>query len=271
MKHVNLSAYSDVENLSRFTDESFKNYCADKLLHCANEVGHVKRNLIDDQWTGKICEIGSGNSKLLYRFEQEGLLTKGYGIEVSRSRYLFAEKFKDHIGSKNVENINQDFLELVPYKNLDLVISVDITFQLIAALNNQAETQGLRWIYDSLRPGGSIILELRYFEEFSSRISETTKDYKFWEEFPAHDPFEFVLAKISRDEKNLLVWEKNFFERNSMKRSRFTNIFKPYNHDTVKTALTNAGFKSIEFSKNWLDSDDENATRKDIFIVRAKK
>lgn len=271
MKHINLSAYSDVEKLSRFTDESFKKYCADKLFHCTNEVGYVKRHMVDDQWKGRICEIGSGNSKLLYRFEQEGFLSKGYGIEVSRSRYLFAEKFKDHIGSKNVENINQDFLELNHYKNLDLVISVDITFQLIAALNNQAESQGLKWIYDSLRPGGFLVLELRFFEEFSNRISETTKDYKFWEEFPEHDPFEFVLAKIYRDSNNLLVWEKNFFERNTLQRSKFTNIFKPYNHQTIKTALVNAGFKSVEFSKNWLDSEDDNAMRKDLFIVRATK
>ena len=186
-------------------------------------------------------------------------------------RYLITEKFKDHIGSKSVENINQDFLEVNHLKDLDLVISVDITFKLIAALNKQAESQGLKWIYDSLRPGGFLVLELRFFEEFSNRISETTKDYKFWEEFLEHDPFEFVLAKIYRDSNNLLVWEKYFFERNAMQRSNFTNIFKPYNHQTIKTALVNDGFKLVEFSKNWFVSVFENAMRNDLFIVRASK
>jgi hypothetical protein len=76
MKHINLSAYSDVEKLSRFTDESFKKYCSDKLFQCTNEVGYVICHMVDEQWKGQICEIGSGNSKLLYRFEQEGLSLK---------------------------------------------------------------------------------------------------------------------------------------------------------------------------------------------------
>lgn len=53
-----------------------KKYCADKLFRCTNEVGYVKRHMVDDQWRGKICEIGSGNSTLLYRFEQVGLSLK---------------------------------------------------------------------------------------------------------------------------------------------------------------------------------------------------
>jgi len=90
-------------------------------------------------------------------------------------RYLIAEKFKDHIGSKNVENINQDFLEVNHLKNLDLVNSVDITFKLIAALNKQAESQGLKWIYDSLRPGGFLVLELRFLK---NSTTESVKQQK---------------------------------------------------------------------------------------------
>ena len=86
-EHPNLSAYNDVENLTRFTDESFRNYCRSKLGECKDEVEFIRANCIGNDWSGKICEIGSGNSKLLYALEIEKLLEAGIGYETSPSRY----------------------------------------------------------------------------------------------------------------------------------------------------------------------------------------
>ena len=101
-KHPNLVAYDDVENLQRFSEESFKNYCNKKLKECAEEVEFIKTHCSNNEWSGKICEIGSGNSKLLYSLEKADLLKEGIGYETSKSRTLFAEKFKSYVNSRYV-------------------------------------------------------------------------------------------------------------------------------------------------------------------------
>jgi hypothetical protein len=110
-KHVNLIAYDDVENLNRFDDITFKTYCDAKINSCDKHIDFIKNNCIDENnWTGRILEVGSGNSKLLYRMEREGLLAAGYGFEISASRYQFAEKFKKYVNSRRVKNINDNIL-----------------------------------------------------------------------------------------------------------------------------------------------------------------
>jgi len=111
MKHFNLNAYEGVESLSRFSDEEFKHYCHDKLASVEKHIHFIKQHVIRPGYQGRVIEIGSGNGKLLFRLEQEGLLEKGIGYEVSQSRCFFAEKFKNHVNSKKVKIVNEDFLQ----------------------------------------------------------------------------------------------------------------------------------------------------------------
>lgn len=169
-QHPNLSAYNDVENLNRFTDQEFINYCNKKLRECDVEREFIKKHCVDSQWRGKVCEIGSGNSKLLYNLEKGNLLQEGIGYEISQSRYLFAEKFKSYVESRCVQNINNNFLEEKPTDNFDIVIGMDIVFQFIAPLYPDAIRDSLKWIYQSLRTDGYLLLELRDFNEFHIQI-----------------------------------------------------------------------------------------------------
>jgi SAM-dependent methyltransferase len=111
MKHINLNAYEGIESLSRFSDEEFKRYCNDKLASVEKHIHFIKKHVIHPGYQGRVLEIGSGNGKLLFRLEQEGLLEKGTGYELSQSRCRFAEKFKNHVNSKKVEFFNENFLQ----------------------------------------------------------------------------------------------------------------------------------------------------------------
>ena len=111
MKNVNLNAYEGVESLSRFSDEDFKRYCTDKLASVEKHIHFIKKHVIQPGYQGRVLEIGSGNGKLLFRLEQEGLLEKGVGYEVSQSRCRFAEKFKNYVNSNKVKIVNEDFLQ----------------------------------------------------------------------------------------------------------------------------------------------------------------
>ena len=78
MKGVNYRSYRQVEKLINFNDTNFKNYCEDKLKSCDEIIKFIKKKIKkkDKNWDGKICEIGSGNGKLLYRLELDKLLSK---------------------------------------------------------------------------------------------------------------------------------------------------------------------------------------------------
>lgn len=266
--HVNLTAYNDVENLSRFTPESFKNYCEKKLADCDKHIAFIKRNCAKSNWGGRVCEIGSGNGKLLYRLEKEKLLSLGVGYEISRSRCAFAKKFKDYVKSSKTDIRNKNILEEKPLENMDLVIGVDIVFQLIGPLHGKAEDKLLKWSAASLKKGGCLVFELMGFEHFKKFI-DLSEDgiFRAWEEFPPHDPFQFVLAKISQNKQGDIVWDKLFLKRNSMEKSTFTNVLRPYSRKEITKKLESYGFKCRIFPY-WKKKDDTDQTG---YLVMAKK
>ena len=267
-KHPNLSAYDDVESLKNFTQESFVSYCDEKLMQTSKHISFIKKNCVNKFWNGRICELGSGNSKLLYRLEMESLLRKGIGIEISKSRYEFAEKFKSYINSHRITNINKNIFDICPFKNLDLIIGVDIVLQLIAPLNINAEEKVFEWINKSLRPNGFVLFELWDFKHILQQINITNNNLQIWEEFSKNDPFEFVLARIHMDKNNDIVWEKTFLKRESKEKSTFTNILRPYSAEQIKLILKKYGFKSINCFYYW---DEEGDVSQGEYIILAQK
>ncbi len=264
--HVNLTAYDEVESLDNFDESSFSTYCADRLAHTTPVIDFLRTELptLDNQ--SKVIEIGSGNSALLYRLEQEGMLGDALGVEISASRHRFAEKFKTHIGNSNVHNLNENFLDMAPANNTSLVLGVDVVFQLIAALYEGADQDALTWIRNALSPEGAVVLELRSFDEYLSSIqSFGGTSLQLWEEFPTADPFEFVLGDISLDKEECLIWKKTFFKRGTMERSRFENVLKPYTPESITTCLEAAGFGSIKIFPGWKPGEDSSN-----FIVLAR-
>jgi len=269
-QHVNLSAYDGVENLSNFTEESFKEYCDGKLQSCSKHIEFIKKYCIDNDvtWNGKVCEIGSGNSKLLYRLENENLLQEGIGLEISSSRYKFAEKFKSYIGSKKVQNLNKNVFDISHLNSFDLIIGVDIVLQLIAPLNKNAEKSILEWIKLSLKPNGFLILELWDFEHILKQIELFKNDLRIWEEFPESDPWEFVLADIKKNEQNDVIWKKMFLKRGAMERSEFTNILRPYSTQKITSILEQNGFGCVNIFNRWVSDKD---TQQGEYVVLAQK
>jgi len=206
--HPNLLAYDNVEQLENFTEETFNRYCTEKLKLTSKHVSFIQRNCINFSWHGKVCEIGSGNSKLLYSLENEKLLREGIGIEISKSRFEFAEKFKIYAKSQTVTNLNEDILKIVKssFDNFDLIIGVDIVLQLISPITKTAEKDILSWVFNSLKPKGFLILELWDFEHILKQLDLIKDNLQMWEEFSQNDPFQFLLSQINLNE------EKNIFK-----------------------------------------------------------
>jgi hypothetical protein len=247
--HENLAAYEGFEDLNSFTELSFQRYCEAKLEGCRADVALIRKHCVQSQWTGKICEIGSGNSKLLYALEQDGILEAGLGLEVSSSRHKFAEKFKRCAGSTKTKNLNADVFALDPLHNFDLICAMDIVLQMITPISSNATKKLFGWIKASLKPGGHLIAELRDFQQFMEimKLSEN-QAYQFWEEFPATDPWKYNLNRLTFVDGETapdIRWEKTFLKRDSQETSKTQCVWRPYTIDSFKELVGQHGLRLL--------------------------
>ncbi|XOV79277.1 MAG: SAM-dependent methyltransferase [Aestuariibacter sp.] len=269
-KHVNMSAYDEVECLDNFTESTFDSYCLDKLDSCGKHVHFIQNKVVNQckDWSGNVCEIGSGNSKLLYALENAKIVSKGVGIEISESRYRFAEKFKQYAGARRVQNICANIFDVELEEKFDVIIGVDIVAQLIAPISDGAQDKLFEWCKRHLKSGGTLLLELWDFEEEQKQLKHCGGRLKQWESFPLPDPFEFCLADISLNDKKDIVWEKLFLKRDGTQRSNFTNVLRPFSRDKIVSILGASGFQKIEVFEFWQREDD---TPRGEYIVVAKR
>ena len=239
----NLKSYDDVENLDRFTEQSFAEYCKLKLSTCREDVDFIKRNIYKGTKMN-VCEIGGGNGKLLYSLEREGILNKGYNYEVSESRYRFAQKFGEWMNSSCVVNRNQNILEAENLEDkFDCIVAVDIVTQLITNLYDEAEEEYFSWISDHLNGGGYAYFELQNFAKEISYIKNEKTPLRNWEEFPEDDPFQYGLYKLNLDKDGNIVYDKLFYERKSGKMVGFTDVIKPYAEEEILKILQKYGMQ----------------------------
>ena len=154
--HQNLKCYEGVESVQlRLPEKEFDAYMQDKLRSADSDLEFIKQRVVEKRGKLDVCEIGSGNSKLLYRLEADDVIkNKAVGYEVAESRYRLAEKFKSALQSKLVDNRHQNFLDAPPEEQYDLIIMVDIVLQMIASLDAEAEAQAMDWLYQSIYRGG---------------------------------------------------------------------------------------------------------------------
>ncbi len=263
----NLESYADVENLSRFTKESFEEYCKLKLETCKQDVEFILKNVYQEKKLS-VCEIGGGNGKLLYSLEKEGILEKGYNYEVSESRWKFAEKFKEWMHSEKVINKNQDILTVEDLnEKFDCIIAVDIVTQIITNLYDEAEEQYFTWINQHLKMGGTVFFELQSFTKEINYIIKEKEAYKWWEEFPEDDPFQYGLYSLDLDQDENIVYKKLFYERKTGNIEGFKDVIKPYQENEIIEILYKYGMKGEIYHCYKEDGD----LPKKLYLVLAKK
>lgn len=79
----NLESYKDVENLERFNEASFAQYCRMKLSTAENNLNFIRKYVFPERELESVCEIGSGNGKLLYALEAQ-MTSGGVSLLVMR-------------------------------------------------------------------------------------------------------------------------------------------------------------------------------------------
>jgi hypothetical protein len=271
MKHPNISAYDGVEQLISFTEKEFEQYCDKKLADCEKQVSFMRDFININTFQGNVIEVGSGNGKLLYALESNGLIKCGTGYELSNSRVKFAEKLSNYISSKKVTIICGDFLDAnVEIESVDLIIGVDIVLQLIAPITDDSETNFFQKVFSSLKPEGVLILELLDFTSMIKMCELSEGKLKLWQEFSEEDPWQFGLDQLEII-NNDVICEKRFINRDrNIPDSYFDNVLRHYTFEMVRDKLEMIGFNNENIKRHsfWKDNGD---IPKDEFIITATK
>ena len=111
-----------------------------------------------------VIEVGSGSSALLYALAQKNLLKYGLGIELSKTRFDFAELWKSDDGYHTVENLNRNFADIdLPQLTFDWFIAIDNFFTYLDPENSAYPEQLLQCAFKALRRGGRILLDFFNF------------------------------------------------------------------------------------------------------------
>ena len=244
-KHQNLMAYDGFELHDNILDVDA--YKKNKLKEVQKNINFISK-MFDSKI--KVLEAGSGNSKFLYGLSDIGLLKSGVGIEISKSRYEFAERWKDEGRYYNVTNINGNCLnvDLNGYGKFDLYYCSDVAFQFFEPTSENSDEILLKNVYKNLDKGGKIILELSGFEDIISNM--VNDKYKTWYEMDEPDPWQYMLWDCTYKNK-ILTKRKTFIKRNESVIDKSEVQLKIYSHKEIIDILNKCGFYNVEIVNGW--------------------
>lgn len=274
----NLSSYENFELLENFPNQTILNeYRTNKLVEAKRTITFLKKSFSPEQNSKKlnVLDLGSGNSKLLFQFEKENMLNEGYGVEISKSRYDFAEKWKNDENIQNVKNINSNILgvDFTNFNDIDIVICEDYTLQFLEPLSQNSVNLLLSKISSLLNENGILLLELSTMNFLKTKIHENNGTYKTWEELEITDPFAFLIQDMSYDnDKNIIINKKFIHKLKSPSDflSQTTYVLKPYAKDEITKILKNSGFSEIQIYENF-DENSFQCQPHECYVVIAKK
>ena len=245
-KHPNTLAYSSYEIFDNSDREEI--YRISKLKSCNKQLKFLLAEFQEKKIS--IIELGSGNSKFLINLNNHNVLETGWGVEISETRHNFAQKWVDDLGIKNVININSDIIgfdyDSISY--VDVCYCVDLCFQFLEPMQKNSDVLILEKVYEKLKSGGKIILELDYCSYIIKNLPYTNK---IWEEFPEDDPWAYSLWDCQYNTQDkILNWKKTLISRKNEYET--TSIFlKIYSKEDIVDIMNKVGFKNIRVYKDW--------------------
>lgn len=262
-RNLNLSAYEGAESLSNFgTREEIDAYRNSRLLKYRSATDFlIKRSA---HLPVSVFEVGSGSSALLYVLARGKVLKSGVGIELSRSRFEFAELWKSDDGYEAVTNYNRNFAAVeLQRAAFDWCIVIDNTFTYLHPEDPEYPRQLLRQAFSALNEGGRVLLD---FINYARRTPGT--DYRDWTAFAALDPFSYGLYS-HRIDSGVNCSESIFIKREGGE-SRKKELSKVYALEELGHLLGECGFEIKEAFASF-DEAPYVASSSDRLVVVAAK
>lgn len=250
-KSLNLSAYETVESMANYaTDEDLDRYRA-LLLEKSRPTLDFIATHVGARDPLAVVEFCSGSSRLLYSLERRGLLDRGYGIEVSPSRYGFAESWKRDLNFDRTTNFHRPAGDFVfPHDGIDLVILIDGAMSYIYPSDTGLPERIIENSRENLRPGGALLLESAVMDGETEAFIRRHGCHRTYISGDDRDPFSFALYQTEP-----VNWPAKVFKNTSSYIDRATGgctvkeeLYKYFGADELTTLLGDRGFSVSHFS-----------------------
>lgn len=272
VKQNNLKAYDRTEQFDNYADaQSLESYRDQRLKQSEQACGLIER------FTGSarlnVLELCSGNSRLLYALAIKGYLNFGVGVEVSGSRYRFAEKWREDLGydCDMIDNINMDVMAYESErKDFDLVICLDGSINFLYPVREDGVDTVLDRTVGSLKKDGLVIIEFITRKKVIEQCMVNGNKLRSWEEYPDTDPFVYMLSDYRyHPESGIVEHEEVFVRRDGYIDYGKNYSLKIYSPEEICSLMSRHGVKVLEMYDDWdLNPYDEG---KKIIICVGRK
>lgn len=167
-------------------------------------------------------------------------------MEISPTRFKFAEKWREDEHRNRIKNFNCDIRDLnLENESCDICAIVDMTFTYFFPVDENLPAQVLRKSAEFFKKGGFIIIEMPTFNELK-RLCESVDFYYEWDELPETNSFKYALYRTQLDKKNdVLYKESRYVYRHRLGDSIKLESCKVYSSENLESLVTANGFSDF--------------------------
>ena len=269
---INTRSYDKVEAVSNFkTSEDVDKYCKLQVMKSVSQAAFIKEVCFKGKKL-RVLEYCSGNSRLLYTLNAGEILSTGIGIEISKTRYEFAESWRKRLGLESIQNINGDAIDVrVVSPCVDVALCVTGAFQYMFPRSSMYDTIFMHAVRRSLVPGGHLILELyNHPTPVAACMMSDTGEYRSWYELPESDPFRYYLthynyipATKTLDAKEIFVRRDGWIDDSKRE------VLRLYSPSEITDLLETSGFKTVGFFGGWDSRKADALSDKNVIVGMA--
>ena len=246
------AAYDGVEAAGNFRDDEDERRYRQMVL----EKSRAQAEFILERVGGAdhVLEVCCGNGRLLMAMREFVTALRGY--DLAASRIDFAQRWIDSESADNVEVWIDDCCvpsSRVSALQVDLAVCITGAFGYFGALGEAQEQAALAGMLATLRPGGSLFLEIYTHPDVMALIRTKPENVlRLWQELPQDDPFRFSLSAYRLDgAHNVLHHDKTFIARSDgavdTGRREALKIHDPSSID----ALLGETFETLTYYGDW--------------------
>ena len=256
--------FEGVENSENFNDRNSIELYRKEALEAFSPMSKFIKGFVGSKKVN-IMEIGSGNSSLLFNLNNEKILKKGVGIEMARSRYIFAERWKNELGLENIININDDFRKVPIEKNKYEVFICNSTLQY---LDIKIASELFCYGYESLKKDGIFIMDVPNYGINIKKMQNNIYSYK--KKFASTNPFSYGIYELKKDlNKEFYINTSRYFDnQGKLKATSKYKVFE-WHERKIKQLLVKTKFNKIS-TYGSLDKTKSNLDSKNFYFIAYK-
>lgn len=248
------SGYEGYEHLEKFpTIQDLENYRRLLLQKTEKQAQFIERRFFNKKI--RVIEYCSGNGRLLIALSLRKLLGYGMGVEISRSRVAFAQKWISDLDLNHLEHFPVDALEFNAFQkgSFDLAVCLTGAFAYFGPIHETAPASLLAKMRAALTSKGTLLLELYQMPKKRRQLLALNNNkLRVWRPLPEEDRFVYYLDDFEYSpEQRVLKHGKIFIGRDGSIDAGRVEMLAYYTLAQLSNLLWQNGFEVVSAAEDF--------------------